>query len=336
MKKLGFFGLLRAMAWTPDGRRLVNEDNSGTVQLFNGATGQMIAELQQPPSVDCYNSPAGVASYILANGARLLTINRTELPKLWDLETGRMLATLQHPLEKNGKWPGSDLNCTLYYFSTRPEWERTRENTIFISFDQGFGLWDTVTGKSLRYFPKAGLPALFLDDGKPAITFWEPRVDDLKFSQTFSNNDEVRFYDLATGEMKKQWKKPSVTPFDRTFSPTGKTFVARALRFNSAVSGNIVIADAEAGQIRTKLPTDDCEFSILVDPYCHFIQVNQRGKLIVTQARGRVRLWRSEEGQLIDYLKEARQPAQFSLDERWLATGSKQKKTMLLWEVIRN
>jgi WD40 repeat protein len=294
----------------------------------------MIAELQQPPSVDCYNSPAGVASYILANGARLLTMNHRELPKLWDLETGRMLATLQHPLEKNGRWPGSDFKCTLYDFRTQPEWERTRENTVFISFDQGFGLWDTVTGKSLRYYPKAGRPALFLDDGKTAITFWEPRVDDLKFPQIFSNNNEVRFYDLATGEMKNQWKKPSVTPFGLRFSPTGETIVTR-----EANGGKIVLADAKTGQIKAKLPTDDCEFSIFlifVDQDCHFIQVNRRGKLIVTQARGRVRLWDSEDGQLIDYLTEARQHAQFSPDERWLATGSKQKKTMLLWEVIRN
>jgi WD40 repeat protein len=102
------------------------------------------------------------------------------------------------------------------------------------------------------------------------------------------------------------------------------------------VSGNIVIADAQTGQIKTKLPTDDCEFSIFVDPDCHSIQYNRRGKLIVTQARGKVRLWDSEDGQLIDYLTEARQHAQFSPDERWLATGSKQRKTMLLWEVIRN
>lgn len=350
-KKFGYFDVRHgAMDWTPDGRRLVISDNSGTLQLFDGATGQLIANLQQYPertdetdkiggsipSGACYyNTLAGVRSFILTNGARLLTTSSGGAPKLWDIETGRLLTVLQHPLEKNGKWPGSDFKC-IYDFRTEPEWERMAENTIFISFDQGFGLWDTVTGKSLRYFPKAGAPALFLDDRKTAITFWEPKDEDLKFSQIFSNNDEVRFYDLATGEMKKQWKKPSVSPFSLRFSPTGKTIVTRALKFNRAVSGNIVLADAETGQIKVKLPTDDCEFSILVDRYCHSIQVDRRGKLIVTQARGKVRLWDSEDGQLIDYLTDAKQPALFSPDGRWLATGSKQKKTILLWEVIRN
>jgi hypothetical protein len=75
-KELSYFAIFfGAMAWTPDGRRLVIEDYSGTVQIFNGATGQLIADLQQPPSGDCYNSPAGVRSFILANGARLLTIS---------------------------------------------------------------------------------------------------------------------------------------------------------------------------------------------------------------------------------------------------------------------
>ncbi|MGH9755844.1 MAG: WD40 repeat domain-containing protein [Blastocatellia bacterium] len=347
-KKLDYFAVGSGpMAWTPDGRRLVINDNSGTLQLFNGETGQLIANLQQyPERMDvtdsiwisilpgrCYKSPTGVESVILADGARLLTISSRELPKLWDLETGRMLATLQHPLEKNGKWPGSDFKCLLYDFKTKPEWERAGENTIFISFDHGFGLWDTVTGKSLRYFPKAGLPSLFLDDGKTMITFWEPRGEDLKFSQIFSNTDEVRFYDLATGEMKKQWKKPSVNRFYLRFSPTGKTIVTRA---GIASESNIVLADAETGQIKAKLPTNDCESDALIYTSCYPFQVNQRGKLIVTQAKDKIRLWDSEEGQLIDYLTEAKKPALFSLDGKWLATGSKQKKTMLLWEVIRN
>jgi WD40 repeat protein len=56
----------------------------------------------------------------------------------------------------------------------------------------------------------------------------------------------------------------------------------------------------------------------------------------VTQAKDRIRLWDSEKGQLIDDLAAAKKPAQFSPDGRWLATGSKQKNTMLLWEVFRN
>lgn len=347
-KKLDYFGVrFGAMAWTPDGRRLVINDGSETLQLFNGETGQLITNLQQYPertdetdsfwvsvlSGHCYKTPGGVESFILANGARLLTISSRELPKLWDLETGRMLATLQHPLEKNGKWPGSEFKCTLYDFRTKPEWERPGENAIFISFDRGFGLWDTLTGKSLRYFPKAGLPTMFLDDRKTAITFWQLTGEDLKFSQIFSNTDEVRFYDLVTGEMKKQWKKPSVNPFSLSFSPTGKTIITRVSNIKNS---NIALADAETGQIKARLPTDDCEFSIYVDPTCYPFQVNQRGKLIVTQSKDKIRLWDSEDGQLIDYLTEAKKPAQFSPDGRWLTTGSKQKKTMLLWEVIRN
>jgi WD40 repeat protein len=57
---------------------------------------------------------------------------------------------------------------------------------------------------------------------------------------------------------------------------------------------------------------------------------------MVTQAKNNIRLWDSEEGQLIDYLTEAKKPALFGPDGKWLTTGSRQKKTMLLWEVIRN
>jgi WD40 repeat protein len=35
------------MTWTPDGRRLVFNDDSGTLQLFNGVTGQLIAKLSR-------------------------------------------------------------------------------------------------------------------------------------------------------------------------------------------------------------------------------------------------------------------------------------------------
>jgi WD40 repeat protein len=131
------------------------------------------------------------------------------------------------------------------------------------------------------------------------------------------------------------WKKISVDPFSLSFSPTGKTIVTKA---GFARDSNIVLADAETGQIRVKLPTNDCEFEpfLFVDPTCHPIQVNQRGKLIMTHSRGNMRLWDSENGRLIDHLTEARQPAYFSPNGRWLATGSWQKNTMLLWEVIRN
>jgi WD40 repeat protein len=126
-----------------------------------------------------------------------------------------------------------------------------------------------------------------------------------------------------------------VDPFSLSFSPTGKTIVTKA---GFARDSNIVLADAETGQIRVKLPTNDCEFEpfLFVDPTCHPIQVNQRGKLIMTHSRGNMRLWDSEDGRLIDHLTEARQPAYFSPNGRWLATGSWQKNTMLLWEVIRN
>jgi hypothetical protein len=71
---------------------------------------------------------------------------------------------------------------------------------------------------------------MFIDDEKTVITFWDTRFEDLKFSQLFSNMEEVRFYDLATGKMMRQLKKPFLNPFGPRLGPTGKTTTITRIR----------------------------------------------------------------------------------------------------------
>jgi WD40 repeat protein len=76
--------------------------------------------------------------------------------------------------------------------------------------------------------------------------------------------------------------------------------------------------------------TEDLKFSQLFS--CP-LEVSAHGGFLLTQEKGRIKLWDAASGQLVEKLDAARQPASFSPDRRWPATGGKEKNVMLLWEV---
>jgi len=85
----GHTGDVRAVAVTPDGRRLVTGSGDHTARLWDLATGR------------CLQTFAGHTSDVRAvavtpDGRRLVTGSWDHTVKFWDVETGELLATLHH------------------------------------------------------------------------------------------------------------------------------------------------------------------------------------------------------------------------------------------------
>ena len=59
-------------------------------------------------------------------------------------------------------------------------------------------------------------------------------------------------------------------------------------------------------------------------------------KFLLGANHGSVKLWDVSNGELVCETTEGRDPAQFSRDGRLLATVGKDKKTVLLWEMVSN
>jgi WD40 repeat protein len=289
--------------FSADGRRLAVIATDGSISLVDLMTGHLGHAL--------IGKKGSVYNLLWSGDNQKLAIFKNSgkedwVIEVWNLGTGELRATIK-----------------VLNWEYQIRWGSNNDRLLIIGGKGVAQSWDAENGRLIAEFRARQKFDLFSNNG--AYMAWSPD----------GRRDEVRFYDLVTMAVKKQWKKISVNPFSLNFSPLGKTIVTKA---GFARESNIVLADAETGQVMARLPTNDFEFEpiLFVDPTCRPVQVNHRGKLIVTQAKDRIRLWDSEKGQLIDDLAAAKKPAQFSPDGRWLATGSKQKNTMLLWEVIRN
>ena len=80
-------GRVEAVAFSPDGTRVLTGSTDGTAWLWDGATSKLVATL------------AGHTSYLHAaafspDGARVLTGSEDSTARLWDAATGKAVATL--------------------------------------------------------------------------------------------------------------------------------------------------------------------------------------------------------------------------------------------------
>jgi WD40 repeat protein len=126
----GHRGMVRACAYSPDGRRILSGAADGTLKVWDAETGIEIATL---------GGHAGqvTACQYSSDGKRILSASFDKTIKIWDAESGVELITLAGHEDKIG-------TC-----SYTPDAKRI----VSVSFDDKLNVWDTATGAKVATLP---------------------------------------------------------------------------------------------------------------------------------------------------------------------------------------
>lgn len=199
-------------------------------------------------------------------------------------------------------------------------------DTRFVSLNSRAGaqLWDTSTGE-LRHTFKDAVYGSFTPDGKTFATAWRGKPD-VKFDELHA---ELMLWDVATGQLKASAENLYKSSMNFYWSPDVKTLLI--VEFSRS---KMRLIDLQRLELKSELPVAGC----IPDAYfrlgCEQPAFSPSGRILMTQRNGDVKLWNVNTGQLIADLNEARNPAVFSPDGRFLVSASKDRKSVILWEII--
>src|SRR5437763_805723 len=84
----GHSGPINAIAWSPEGRRIVSASEDGTLRVWGLDAG---SELRTPAS----HTDAFFSVVVTPDGRRAVSASRDGTLKAWDLESGSLLRTLE-------------------------------------------------------------------------------------------------------------------------------------------------------------------------------------------------------------------------------------------------
>lgn len=211
-----FAGVCESIAFSPDGRFLVNSGGdyfsnlgesrwANRIELWEIATGQKVVFPDMPP--------AAVALRFSEDGKTLISLRKSrDIISRLDIETGKQT------ISKLGKGPGY----------VHPEVYALAEDKIAIGMRNGnIALWDTTTGKKLSTF-RENVKKLEVEDELVGLIEDENSVFVLAFSPdgkrlASGNRDTtVQLWDITNNTKPITLRRHTNEPTELAFSPDGK------------------------------------------------------------------------------------------------------------------
>ena len=320
----GHEGNITSATFSPDGTRLATGSEDGTVKIWNASTGQTSVTLtvwkvkkipryrifsralQIPEWVSVKFSPA--QNTVLTN-----TFWEASSAKLWDVTAGRLQAELFGPtIEVRYDTKVAGVNGTTF----SPD-----GNFIATQSDYMLRLWDAASGKLIEEFKSLSFVTPFSPDSK-----WLGSV------RTGNNAGLLNLEKLTLQPITGvDWNNVS----QQEFSPDSRTYVIGSGYKNYRAT----LIDIATGRVRAKIPLVSKWGFDIVSEYQKEVDIlsfHPSSELLMGANHSSVKIWDVSTGKLVYETTEGRDPAQFSGDGRLLATVGKDKKTVLLLEMVSN
>jgi WD40 repeat protein len=306
-----------SVAFSPDSERLATGSEDGTVRLWNTSTGKLITSLsvwrvKKLPRWRIVSRFLDISITIFLSfspdGRKLLTAVdwETAPAKLWDTESGRLLATLGGHIEH---WQTGSKPAPIHkaMFSADGQFIATE------SFNET-RLWEAKTGLLKNTFSSFQDSAKFSRDGK--------------LLGVLKKDDNIGLFDVETGEMRIPLTRAQMFADQIVFSSDGQT-----------VAVDETIVDVPGRRVRATIPFVYKRGRFILEPEDYvtdldLLSFHPNSRVLMAANHEFVRFWDVITGQLIMKKGDARTPAAFSPDGRLLVTTGTDKKTAMLWEVI--
>jgi WD40 repeat protein len=293
--------------FSPDGRVLLTEREDDLVAAWGVADGGQLFTLEHKTETNAAGDvlsvflggslPLILTAEFAPDGARLVTANGDQAPKLWDAATGRLVAALKCP-------------ARTYRASFLP----AAVAVVTVSYRGEIDLWDAATGAHRAAL--AGergdrhATALARDAG-PFAASDDGRLVAAQFK------DETKVWDAASGKEVASFRNKARL---LAFGAGGRVLVTAG--GDKRATGRVW--DAASGALRATLAAPDADTRSL--------RLSPDGRHFATTSDKSVRVWETETGQLVATLDKARFPVRFSPDGRRLVTGGTDK-TAYLYEL---
>jgi len=317
-----YFMLYERVKLSPDEKLLLNvkQDDSikalvldrekAIAQVWSVESGQLKFEVK-------IKGTSGRAEFS-PNSKQILTTSEKEDAKLWDLETGRLFASLKPPQRAVFR-DGS-------YAEFSPD-----ARFVIQTHEQGIHIWNSATGvlKTRIPFNRDSTDNLlngFTPDGKMFATVQQTRG--------WHALTSIELRDCETGELRltltaRKWED---WPNQMLWSNDGRTFIAA-----SGHKYNARIWEVETGRLKAMVPLVLTYSRIPFDfGYKDRDQLTIHPTLPVISAASNksVRLWSTETGELLQALDQTGGPGGWSADGKLFLTSTTDLKTVHVWDVV--
>jgi WD40 repeat protein/serine/threonine protein kinase len=332
----GHMATVTSAQFSPDGSRIVTSALDHSARVWNAATGEPIVVMGKPATLFGYE---GVVERIVhsvqfsPDGSRLVAASMDRTAQVWDVATGKVIATLSKNARSAQFSPDGTRIVSTSLEKTAQVWDAATGNglvtlsghggtvrsaqfspdgsrVVTASDDKTARVWDTVTGKSIATLSGHGATvrsAQFNPKGSRIVTASEDKT--------------ARAWDAATGN-------PIVTlsghesPLEAAhFSPDGSRIATasedKTARVWDAATGKVIVTlSGHEGGVRD-------------------VQFSPDGSRLVTASWDKTaRIWHRATGQAMAILSghEGRlETAQFSPDGSRVVTTS-MDKTARVWD----
>ncbi len=195
----GFAGIIRAISWSPNGKRLVAVHGSNAVSIFDTDSWQVRARLEGDTAAPVHSVVHAVA--FSPDAKRLVSGSSDHTVTLWDTDTRSLIHAMKGHTD------------SVFAVAFSPDGKRLASG----SRDHKVRTWDATTGKPLLVLDEHSLDVM-------AVAF----SPDGKRLATASYDHTVRTWDAATGKPILVLKGHTDGVRAVAFSPNGKTIVSGA------------------------------------------------------------------------------------------------------------